>query len=424
MDKYEAVRLMANGAFAALKTVNTAFGSGFRKAKAGFDFANEHYIQKSAVYASNRWPASYNFTYKSSRGITRLLGAGVSITDPVESIRLTAYAASDFYSAVFETMALAFRLPKGRATHVIGGASALTAVAFVAGMSATMEFKDSDKIYAEDCPTVATLKEQNLAYTMPPPSDRYFADERVLDYWSSNGWRATFNLLSRRIPFNPDAVKAYKESERVRGYIDLAVQEAIAQKLDPALFVNMLFQESAKFNLDFVSGDKTSAAGAIGIAQFKPDVAKSLYGLSLNDLKDWKKAIPAAAVHLATFADKFNSDPVLMLAAYNGGEGSIEYVQQQMGRESITGWDWLSFNKERRNKMNQCGFIQKAWHNETTKHVSIVTGHSFSAAFAENAVYEYDDFKRVRVNTVQTEITPPPLPRKRPEGKVLAKTPA
>lgn len=80
----------------------------------------------------------------------------------------------------------------------------------------------------------------------------------------------------------------------------------------------MLAHESINFDPDVISGKRNSPAGAIGIAQFMPETAKSM-GV---DPLDIKSAIEGAARYLKQNFDKFGSWD-LALAAYNAGEGNV-----------------------------------------------------------------------------------------------------
>lgn len=399
MTTMEAAARLANGA---LRTTKATFGAGTTATKTGISAtitlakaANDHLIQKPANYAAARWPAQANFAFKSASAVKKLLSASVSITDPGYSIKLTASAVKDLYSAVFESAALALGMRKSRGGPALASATALGVAAAAALLSTQAEFRDTERVYADECPPVAELIEKGYKYSTAPAPDKYFDTERVLDHTSIVGLKASFNLFMDRIPYNPDVIEKYRTSERVRGYVDLAVQEAEKNGIDPALYVNLLHQES-HFRADIVNGTTVSGMGAVGIAQFIPEVAQRLYGLSVSDLKDWKKAIPAGAKHLASLAEKHNHDPVLMLAEYNAGNGSIQDVREELGRDNISGREWLAVNKERHAKRVQCGYIAGLWDTETYPYAARITGISLSPEFAELAMFSYDDFKELR----------------------------
>ena len=131
-------------------------------------------------------------------------------------------------------------------------------------------------------------------------------------------------------------------------YTKLCFEAAKSKGIDPVLFTNQIFRESAHFNSDVISGTRVSAKGAISIAQFVPSTAK-LYGLTLDDLKtNPRKALFAAAQMMKEKTAQFGGDQLLALAAYNGGDKAVTWVQKELGRTNITHKDWLAFMDKRR----------------------------------------------------------------------------
>ena len=96
-------------------------------------------------------------------------------------------------------------------------------------------------------------------------------------------------------------------------YIDIARQQALANGIDPDVFVKQINAESG-FNPNAVS-----SAGAIGIAQFMPGTAA---GLGV-DPWDPEASLAAAARLMRSYLDRFG-DYALALAAYNAGPGAVE----------------------------------------------------------------------------------------------------
>lgn len=106
-----------------------------------------------------------------------------------------------------------------------------------------------------------------------------------------------------------------------------ALARSYAQQvgISPTIFVAQIQQESG-FN-----PDATSQAGAIGIAQFMPDTAKSI---GLNP-RDPIASLKAAASYDANNLKKYG-DYSKMLAAYNCGGGCLDSAIQKGGN------NWLS----------------------------------------------------------------------------------
>ncbi|HHI71673.1 MAG TPA: lytic transglycosylase domain-containing protein, partial [Rhodobacteraceae bacterium] len=85
-------------------------------------------------------------------------------------------------------------------------------------------------------------------------------------------------------------------------------------KVSPALVLAIIAIES--------SGDKSavSKAGATGLMQLMPDTA-TRFGVS--DATVAKENIKGGVAYLDWLMNEFDRDPVLVLAGYNAGEGSV-----------------------------------------------------------------------------------------------------
>jgi len=109
-------------------------------------------------------------------------------------------------------------------------------------------------------------------------------------------------------------------------YRALASSYAQQSGISPDIFVAQIQQESG-FN-----PDATSSAGAIGIAQFMPETAKSL---GLNP-RDAIASLKAAARYDANNLKAYNGDYAKMLAAYNCGGGCVQQAVQKSGSTWLT----------------------------------------------------------------------------------------
>lgn len=78
---------------------------------------------------------------------------------------------------------------------------------------------------------------------------------------------------------------------------------------------------SAKLEVESTWGlNRTSSAGAKGIAQFMPETAQR-FGVNVNNDDS---SIEGAAKYLKFLLNKFNNDPIIAAGAYNSGEGAME----------------------------------------------------------------------------------------------------
>lgn len=89
---------------------------------------------------------------------------------------------------------------------------------------------------------------------------------------------------------------------------------------NPTQFVEQMRWESGGFAPDVISGARTSGAGAMGIAQIMPDVARSA-GV---DALDPEQALAYAARRMADNYRRFNGDAERALAEYNMGAGNLD----------------------------------------------------------------------------------------------------
>jgi len=104
-------------------------------------------------------------------------------------------------------------------------------------------------------------------------------------------------------------------SNKVSTLWPLITQQASQHKIDPALVVAVIQQESG-FN-----SNATSKAGAQGLMQLMPSTAKSL---GVTDALDPSQNIAAGTKYLSQKLAEFNGNIPLALAAYNAGSGAVK----------------------------------------------------------------------------------------------------
>ena len=85
--------------------------------------------------------------------------------------------------------------------------------------------------------------------------------------------------------------------------------------VSPALVLAVIGIESAG------RPDAVSSAGAVGLMQLIPATAERF---GVRDATDPVQNIKGGVAYLDWLLDRFDNDPVLVLAAYNAGEGAVE----------------------------------------------------------------------------------------------------
>jgi soluble lytic murein transglycosylase-like protein len=104
------------------------------------------------------------------------------------------------------------------------------------------------------------------------------------------------------------------------------VAAANAEAVPPAWLVAIIRQES-RFDVEAYS-----PAGAVGVAQFMPEVARRL-GATPSDLKDGDRALRLAAREVAGLAGRFGPRLAPVAAAYNAGETVVASWLAEFGAE-------------------------------------------------------------------------------------------
>jgi soluble lytic murein transglycosylase len=104
---------------------------------------------------------------------------------------------------------------------------------------------------------------------------------------------------------------------------DIIRQQSADKKVDPFLVAGVIYAES-KFS------DQTSHAGARGLMQITPDTAHAIaqrtggVGFTEEDLSDPQVNISYGTWYLRNLLDRYGENPVLVLAAYNAGQGNVD----------------------------------------------------------------------------------------------------
>lgn len=155
------------------------------------------------------------------------------------------------------------------------------------------------------------------------------------------------------------------------------VREAARQNLDydPEIFHRLVTQESGYDPTRESRKNPRTGVNAKGIVMLTPKVAKK-YGISQKqltstDVNDVRAVLAAGATELDGLLYKYNGDIKLALAAYNGGEGTINHAKKKLGKDNITGDEWLAFQEEDFKKRPSKD--PSLWRTQTREYVKNIT---------------------------------------------------
>jgi soluble lytic murein transglycosylase-like protein len=93
------------------------------------------------------------------------------------------------------------------------------------------------------------------------------------------------------------------------------LKATVGTNVSPALVLAVMGIESGG------KADAVSSAGALGLMQLIPDTAKRF---GVTDATDPLQNIKGGVAYLNFLMNTFNRDPVMVLAAYNAGEGAVK----------------------------------------------------------------------------------------------------
>jgi soluble lytic murein transglycosylase-like protein len=173
--------------------------------------------------------------------------------------------------------------------------------------------------------TVQIEIDRPRAEAAAPPSEDAPSDEPAGEYawfWSEISPSISDTGPGRLEP----ALNKIKDAGRLSGprvtdlhavlkdYNSEILLASVGTRVSPALVLSVISVESAG-----VAG-AVSSAGATGLMQLMPDTAKRF---GVNDISDPAENIKGGVAYLDWLMGHFNGDPILALAAYNAGEGSV-----------------------------------------------------------------------------------------------------
>ena len=129
-------------------------------------------------------------------------------------------------------------------------------------------------------------------------------------------------LITGGIAASPLFQKAIDELTLPLHYASIIRQQAAAEHLDPALVAAVIYAET-RFDA------RTSPAGAEGLMQIEPQTAEFLahrsggFAFRISDLGTPQVNIAYGSYYLRYLLNEYHDNPVLALAAYNGGETNV-----------------------------------------------------------------------------------------------------
>jgi soluble lytic murein transglycosylase-like protein len=170
----------------------------------------------------------------------------------------------------------------------------------------------------------------------------------VLELGAFNTALRTSLVLYRRGLLEEDQLYPYLYPA---AFEETVKKEASARGLDPYLIFSLMRQES------LFDRFAASSAAAYGLMQLLVPTANRMAAktgldeVDANDLYDPKTNIKLGVQYLADLAERFDGDPILMLAGYNAGEKAADR--------------WL----ERLNGLEQDEFIEQISYRETRNYV-------------------------------------------------------
>lgn len=216
---------------------------------------------------------------------------------------------------------------------------------------------------------------------------------------------------------NTGAVSAYKNggnisNKQLENNRWLIRQAASRYAIDPDIMDRLTYQESG------YNHKARSSAGALGFAQFTYPTAKQ-YGLTKNQLtsdkpEDRYAVADAATQHFKNLLNQNNGDYKLALAAYNGGQGAVNYVKEQTGNPNITGDDLMNFYYQKR--QNSPSKKSSAWQNQTWDYVRNIANLDDSQFYGDKSnIPQGDTFRNRYYNNMNLAVPIPTDPSKETE---------
>ncbi len=171
------------------------------------------------------------------------------------------------------------------------------------------------------------MAELRKALAAAPPLERLRSLPRLLDLGAyTSALRTSLDL------YRKDLLKENQLYPFIypKAYADLVIPASKRQGLDPYLVFSLMRQES------LFDQHVTSPAAAYGLMQLLPSTARrvavkmGIDGIEADDLFRADINVKLGTAYLGELAERFDNDPVLMLAGYNAGENAAERWRQRL----------------------------------------------------------------------------------------------
>ena len=318
--------------------------------------------------AKVRWQATRDDGHESASKAKSSFTKAVRAASKISGLPAAFYHASSLmYHASAASLSFINLTKRERRLGMLVGVEMAAAAAFTAQSEAAIDQQGIGDILND---AARPRIEESMGAKLQAPLARAMAEPKFPDGLSGSFAEAQKSTNTEYL-LSPYLVKKVEKDADARQYLKWIFQEAKKFKLDPVLFANQMFRESNHFKDSLVYGPEKSSAGAMGIAQIiKAKGAE--YGLRAEkDFFDPQKSIAAAAHIMHDFLKTYKGDKLLALAAYNGGEGAVNYVREHMGRKNITGRQWLDFMNKRHEELGKTS--GSAWHVQTREYIADIT---------------------------------------------------
>lgn len=159
--------------------------------------------------------------------------------------------------------------------------------------------------------------------------DADFNDNKIVESWfeARKGKKASSVVMARdtleNMPVKPSFLSAAYKLAYPLYYTDEINSASKKYNLDPYMVMSLIREES------YFNENARSSTNAVGLMQLMPSTANfimSKYSVNIpleKDITDVETNIKLGCIYLKYLEERFNNNDLFVIAAYNGGEGSV-----------------------------------------------------------------------------------------------------